>query len=141
MNMMKGMLAERLQRKKLAEKAYRKSVDIGSSYFVWWRLLKYYEASDQPKAILVCLAEILDRAEDDGINIWEGYPDEKGKSTSMPGRYPAWIEQSLAQLVSKIGLRATQAYAKEVDVLDQKILMRMLNTRIRQLNKSEGTDK
>jgi hypothetical protein len=45
--------------------------------FGWWRLLKYYEAHDQPKAVLVCVAEILDRAEEDGITEWEADMSQK----------------------------------------------------------------
>ena len=46
---------------------------MGTSYFAWWRLLKNYEQQNQPKAVLVCIAEILDRAEDEEVKIWEGY--------------------------------------------------------------------
>ena len=55
---------------------YRKCVEICGSHFAWFRLLKLYEDQGQYKAVLVCLAEILDRAEDDGIAIWEGYDED-----------------------------------------------------------------
>lgn len=55
---------------------YRKCVEICGSHFAWFRLLKLYEDQGQYKAVLVCLAEILDRAEDDGIGIWEGYDED-----------------------------------------------------------------
>ena len=71
MHLQQAILADRLHRKKLAEKEYRKCVDEGSSLFGWWRLLTYYAQNDQPKAVLVCIAEILDRAEEDGITEWE----------------------------------------------------------------------
>ena len=71
LNLHQAILADRLHRKKLAEKEYRKCVDESSSLFAWWRLLCYYESNDQPKAVLVCVAEILDRAEEDGITEWE----------------------------------------------------------------------
>lgn len=72
----RAVLADRLHRKKLAEKQYRKAVDCGTSYFAWWRLLKHYEETAQPKAVLVCLAEILDRAEEDKVRVWEGYQED-----------------------------------------------------------------
>ena len=46
MSLQKALLADRLHRKKLAEKQYRKSVDAGTSYFAWWRLLKHYESTE-----------------------------------------------------------------------------------------------
>jgi len=69
--MQRAILADRLHRKKLAEKNYRKCVDEGASLFSWWRLLRYYHDFDQPKAALVCIAEMLDRAEEDGVEEWE----------------------------------------------------------------------
>jgi hypothetical protein len=58
--------------------------------------LKYYETHNQPKAVLVCIAEILDRAEEDGITEWENEENSKSsarKSTfTQQGRYPAWLE-------------------------------------------------
>jgi len=47
-------------------------VDAGCSLFAWWRLLEYYHSSDQSKATIICLAEILDRLEEDGVKFWEG---------------------------------------------------------------------
>ena len=58
----------------------------------------------------------------------------------MLGRYPAWIEKTIANIVSKVGYMNTLNMAKDVDVLDQKHLMRMLNTKIKNVNKSEGFD-
>lgn len=55
---------------------FRKCVEICGSHFAWYRLLKLYEEQGQYKAVLVCLAEILDRAEDDGVRIWEGYDED-----------------------------------------------------------------
>ena len=56
-------------------------MDQGTSYFAWWRLLKNYEFQNQPKAILVCIAEILDRAEEEDVKIWEGYPEDVFEET------------------------------------------------------------
>lgn len=49
----RGVLAERLQRTKLAEKAYRCAIDSGYSVFAWYRLLKIYADTYNPKACLV----------------------------------------------------------------------------------------
>ena len=53
------------------EKSYRTCVDAGASLFAWWRLLRYYHDHNQPKAALVCLAEMLDRLEEEGVEHWD----------------------------------------------------------------------
>ena len=97
-------------------------MDESSSLFAWWRLLCYYEANDQPKAVLVCVAEILDRAEEDGITEWEHDTSQKASARKSnfthQGRYPAWLEQSLANVVAKYGYRLTMKFAKDLDVMD-----------------------
>ena len=55
-----GMLAERLNRKRLAEKAYRNAIEKGFSLFTWCRLLNIYQETFNSKACLVCMAEIFD---------------------------------------------------------------------------------
>ena len=84
---MRAILADRLSRQKLAERQYRKCVEFGSSYFAWWRLVTIYLKSNQPKAVLVCVAELLDRAIEDGI-------DFNG------GRISSWIEEIVFKLVA-----------------------------------------
>ena len=56
----RGILAERLNRKRLAERAYRNGIEKGFSLFAWSRLLRIYCETYNPKACLVCMAEILD---------------------------------------------------------------------------------
>ena len=58
----RGVLAERLNRKRLAERAYRNVVEQGYSLFAWHKLLKTYVETSNTKASLVCIAEILDQA-------------------------------------------------------------------------------
>mmetsp|Transcript_3213 Transcript_3213/g.4893 ORF Transcript_3213/g.4893 Transcript_3213/m.4893 type:complete len:167 (-) Transcript_3213:15-515(-) len=163
LTLQRAILADRLQRKKLAEKNYRKCVDEGSSLFGWWRLLEYYHKTEQPKATLVCLAEILDRAEEEGVIRWENgevqqQPDANAKlkpsktpsSTDRDevrqhpqtryGRYPAWIEKVCAQLVCKLGYSQVMKFAREVEVLDQKHLVVILG-RVKSFYKSEGYNK
>ncbi len=66
----RGILAERLNRKRLAERAYRNGIEQGFSLYAWSRLLKIYAETYNPKACLVCMAEILDQAEEDGLVIF-----------------------------------------------------------------------
>ena len=40
------------------------------------------------------------------------------KGSNMLGRYPAWIEQTIANIVSKVGYLDTLNMARDVDVLD-----------------------
>lgn len=63
----RGILAERLCRKRLAERAFRNAIERGYSLYAWTSLLKIYAETYNPKACLVCMAEILDQAEEDGI--------------------------------------------------------------------------
>ena len=56
----RGILAERLCRKRLAERAYRNAIEKGYSLYAWTSLLKIYADTYNPKACLVCMAEILD---------------------------------------------------------------------------------
>lgn len=46
----RGMLAERISRKRLAEKAYRNSIERGFSMYAWHRLLEIYCETYNPKA-------------------------------------------------------------------------------------------
>lgn len=87
----RGMLAERMSRKRLAEKAFRCAVERGFSLYTWYRLLNIYQQTYNPKACLVCIAEVFDQADDDGIENFS--------------KIPAWIESVLFKLVSTNGLR------------------------------------
>ena len=49
----RGKLAERIFRKRLAEKAYRNSIERGFSLYAWHRLLEIYSETYNPKACLV----------------------------------------------------------------------------------------
>ena len=84
----KAMLADRLQRHKLAEKNYRKAVSQGHSIFAWYRLTKLFEQQGQQKAFIVCLAEILDLLSQEEYNI---------------ERVPRWIQDALRAHVANFG--------------------------------------
>ena len=49
----RGKLAERIFRKRLAEKAYRNAIERGFSMYAWYRLLDIYSETYNPKACLV----------------------------------------------------------------------------------------
>lgn len=98
------MLAERLNRKRLAEKAYRNAVEKGFSLFTWYRLLNIYCDTMNSKACLVCIAEIFDQAEDDGIKHFN--------------KLPSWIENVLYKLVAQHGLKAIVKLVKEMELED-----------------------
>lgn len=61
--------------------------------------------------------------------------------SAVLGRYPPWIEQSLAKLMARHGYQNVIKYAKDVEVLDQRQLLRILESRIRATNRSEGHDR
>ena len=83
----------------------------------------------------MCIAEILDRAEEDGISQWE-----MNSSGVQYGRYPAWIEEVIAKIIAQHGYSQTMKMAIEVDVMDQKILLEIMK-RIRNVVKCEGWEK
>src|SRR3569833_2374857 len=87
----RGILAERLNRKRLAERAYRNGIEKGFSLYAWSRLLQIYTETSNPRACLVCMAEILDRAEEDGIDAFI--------------KFPYWIEEVLHNMIANNGLK------------------------------------
>ena len=108
----RGILAERLQRTKLAEKAYRSAIEIGYSSYTWYRLLKIYSSTLNPKACLVCIAEVLDQSEREGIRYFSKLPD--------------WISQTLFELISINGLHKMVQLIKEMEIDDWKALIEAL---------------
>lgn len=108
----RGMLAERIFRKRLAEKAYRNAIERGFSMFTWHRLLEIYSETYNPKACLVCVAEILDQADDDGIDKF--------------AKLPYWIESVVYHLVAVNGLKAIVKLTKEMELEDCKALTNSL---------------
>jgi hypothetical protein len=104
----RGILAERLNRKRLAERAYRNGIDKGFSLFAWSRLLKIYADTYNPKACLVCMAEILDQSEEDGIQVYN--------------KFPAWIEEVLHSLIASNGIKTIIRLVKEMELEDCKAL-------------------
>ena len=64
----RGMLAERLCRNRLAERAFRICIDKGFSLYAWHRLMAIYCDAGNPRATLVCIAEIIDQLQEDKIS-------------------------------------------------------------------------
>lgn len=104
----RGILAERLNRKRLAERAFRNGIEKGFSLFAWSRLLKIYSDTCNPKACLVCMAEILDQAEEDGLQTYL--------------KFPSWIEEALHGLISSNGIKTIIRLVKEMELEDCKAL-------------------
>lgn len=100
----RGILAERLQRTRYAEKAYRTAIENGFSLYAWYRLLKIYAETYNPKACLVWMAEILDQAEYDGI-------------THFP-KLPHWMEDTLYELISVNGMQQMKHLIQEMQIED-----------------------
>lgn len=65
----RGVLAERLCRSRFGEQAYRHAIDKGFSLFAWSRLMGLYMESGNPKAVLICVAEILKQFKEEGVNV------------------------------------------------------------------------
>lgn len=108
----RGKLAERIFRKRLAEKAYRNAIERGFSLFTWHRLLEIYSETYNPKACLVCVAEILDQADDDGIEKFS--------------KLPSWIESVVYHLIAINGLKAIVKLTKEMELEDCRSLTNSL---------------
>mgnify|MGYP000249800540 FL=1 len=99
---LRGALAERMQRMRLAERAYRYAVDKGFSYYAWFRLSKLYLNSGNPKAVLVCLIEVIKQV-DEEMAVWD-----------LNG-LPPWMQEILSQLCSTCGFKHIHSLAIELN--------------------------
>lgn len=97
----RGLLAERLQRDQAAEIAYRKAVEAGFNYFAWYRLINLYRKEKTWKAVIVCIGEITDEIEHDGI--------------SLDTNLPRWIEEIIIECVDEIGTKKFVEIVKEIN--------------------------
>ena len=86
----RGLLAERLMRNRLAERAYRYVVDKGFSLFAWYRLMKVYVKGGNPKAVLVCIMEVIRQLESENIAF---------------DTLPEWTEELLGELCRGCGVK------------------------------------
>ena len=77
-------------RSRIAERAYRYAVDKGFSLFGWYRLMKLYVSSSNPKACLVCIIEVVKYYKEHKVVFKKELPD--------------WIENILSAMCSGCGL-------------------------------------
>jgi len=95
------MLAERLGRTKMAERAYRRTITKGFSMYAWSRLLDFYTSANNLRASVACIAELLDH-----------FTDDKGIS-EFPYGLPQWIEKYINRLISKNGSEIVETALQE----------------------------
>jgi hypothetical protein len=97
----RGLLAERLCKSRLAERAYRYVVDKGFSLYAWARLMKVYVRAGNPKAVLVCIMEVIKQLEHE--KVFFEY-------------LPAWTDEILAKMCRGCGIKQILSIAEEVGV-------------------------
>ena len=107
----RGLLAERLQRTKMAELAYRRVILKGFSMLAWSRLLNLYTDANNIKASIACIAEVLDHFNEAlGVkNYDEGIPE--------------WLEESLFKLISYNGDKIVIKAIKEENCIEVDALL------------------
>ena len=101
---LRGMLAERLYKEEAAEIAYRKSVETGFNLFAWYRLIKLYGSKKSCKAVMVCVGEVLEEFEHDGLKI--------------NGSLPRWIEEIVLDCIAEIGIKKFYELLKELNLIN-----------------------
>ena len=107
----RGVLSERLLRYRLAERAYRYVVDKGFSIFAWHRLMKIYTKAGNPKAVLVCIVEMIQQMEIESV-VFECLPP--------------WIEVLLAKLCKGCGFKQISSLGEEVGIKKVPALIKAL---------------
>ena len=98
--LLRGALADRLQKERLAERAYRYVVEKGFSLYAWYKLMKIYTKSCNPLAVLTCVIEVVKHLMKDGV--------------ALAGDLPEWIEVELSQICSGCGINQLCATANEL---------------------------
>lgn len=104
---LRGVLAQRLLRNRFAETAYRKAVEKGFSLFAWKQLLSIYLEIENFKAALVCIAELLDELENQGVENFIFLPK--------------WMEEAILQIISKAGYKGLANLLSELNLDDPSI--------------------
>ena len=97
--MRRGLLAERLMRNRLAERAYRYVVDKGFSLFAWYRLMRVYVKGGNPKAVLVCIMEVVKQLETESIAF---------------DALPEWAEELLGEMCRGCGIKQIVSLCTEL---------------------------
>ncbi len=70
----------------------------------WYRLLEIYSETLNPKACLVCMAEIIDQCLEDGIKYYS--------------KFPGWMEDILNRLVANYGLKGIKKLVRDMELMD-----------------------
>jgi hypothetical protein len=97
----RGALSERLLRNRQAERAYRYVVDKGFSLFSWYRLMVIYTKAGNPKAVLVCIVELLKQMENEDV-FFESLPP--------------WIDILLGKLCKGCGFKQIFSLGEEIGI-------------------------
>ena len=103
----RGALAERLCRNRYAEQAYRKAVEKGFSLYAWNRLLKIYLETNNYKSALICIAQIIEEMELQGIP----------KVITLP----KWLEEGVLEIIFGCGLIGFSKMMKELEFENQAV--------------------
>ncbi|CAG9331032.1 BUD7_3 [Blepharisma stoltei] len=109
----RGALAERLRRSRLAEKAYRHSVNAGFSLYGLYRLMKLYVKAGNPKSAVLCIIDTLAQIEQEKFIF----------DTEV---LPPWIGMVLAKICSTCGYKQLYSLAIEADGKKFPILIRTI---------------
>ena len=107
--MYRGIVADRINRIRMAEKAYRKVIAKGYSVYAWNRLLDIYVTANNMHAAFSCIWDVF-----------EYFTDIlKVSHYRAP---PVWIENAVYRLVSKNGLKAVKTTVMKEKMKKLKVL-------------------
>lgn len=111
----RGLLGERLWRRSMAEKAYRRVIVKGFSVVAWSRLLEFYVEGNNLKGAVACIAEVLD-----------DFTEELGIKRYEEG-LPAWLEEALCRLISSHGAEAVRAEFTAEKCTQNQVIMKAID--------------
>ena len=108
----RGLLAHKLSRKRLSERALRNAVEQANSVHAWRVLLRTYQEKQSLNSVLVTLVEIIDHMEQAGLHIYE--------------RLPPWMEEPLNQIIAQYGIQTVVQTIKKQSYQDCKTLVEVV---------------
>ena len=121
----RGLLAHKLSRKRLCERALRNAVEQANSVCAWRILLSIYQETQSVNSILVTMVEIIDAMEQAGLHVYE--------------RLPQWMEEPLYQCIDQYGIKAVVETVKKKELTDCKTLVEVIQ--IAHASQIDGFDK
>lgn len=84
------MLAERLNRVRMAERAYQRVLEKGWSLYAFSKLIEIYKKANNPKGLFMCVWNLLKYFSNIfGIRVYSGLP--------------GWIENGIFSMIAKNG--------------------------------------